>query len=418
MRFQLACSRCGRCVPFTLQTGLCACGGTMLVEYDLDRIGRVMTKQDLPSRAPSMWRYAELLPVERKESIVSLGEGWTPLVRLERAEREHSIRRLWVKREEQNPTGSFKSRGFSAAVSIAREYGVQKVAVNSNGNAASALAAYAAYAGMQAYVFLPLDCPGLIVEECKQYGAHTSLVDGLIHDAGAIVAEGAKEQGWHHVGTLKEPGRAEGKKTMGLELAEQLQWRLPDVIVYPTGGGSGIIGMWNAFKQLRQLGWIDGSLPRMVSVQEAGCQPLVDAIASGGAFEPQREGGVSQPTGMRVPNPPDGELLARIIRQSGGTAVAVTADEIAAGVQAMGGYGISSSPEGAAAWAGFRRLSDSGWIRPEDEVVLFNTSHALKYVPWMCEGVPTVRTYKEWLQAQVRPSDEMWRNSDRNVKNV
>lgn len=370
----------------------------MLVEYDLEQVQRTLTKESLRNRVPSMWRYHELIPVLSEENIVSMGEGWTPLIRLPRAEQELPLGRLWVKREEQNPTGSFKARGFSAALSIAKEYGMKKVAVNSNGNAASAMAAYAAYAGMEAYVFLPQDCPGLIVEECMLHGARTCLVKGLIHDAGKIILDGQQEQGWYPVGTLKEPGRAEGKKTMGLELAEQLGWKLPDVIIYPTGGGSGVIGMWNAFQQLKQLGLLEGDLPRMVSVQEIGCQPLVDAIASHGEFAPQHRHICSNPTGMRVPNPPDGELIVSILRESGGTALAVSKEEIMRGQAAYGKQGISASPEGAATWAGLLRLLDQGWIRPNDEVVLFNTSHAMKYRPWKSSKLPIVGSYQDWLK--------------------
>jgi threonine synthase len=348
-----------------------------------------------------MWRYAELLPVDKKDRIISLGEGWTPLIRLHKAEQRLPLGKLWVKREEQNPTGSFKSRGFSAAISIANEHGIRKVVVNSNGNAASALAAYASHAGMESYVFLPKDCPGLIAEECVHYGANTCLVDGLIHDAGRIIKEGQRDEGWHNVGTLQEPGRAEGKKTMGLEIAEQLHWKLPDVIVYPTGGGSGVIGMWNAFQQLQQLGFVTGDLPRIVSVQEAGCQPLVDAMQNNGQFAPQDADVHSNPTGMRVPNPPDGELVVSMLRRSGGTAVAVTAEEIEQAQQSLGKEGISSSPEGAATWAGMIRLLDQGWIRRSDEVVLFNTSHAMKYLPWNRNRLPVVKTYREWADLEL-----------------
>lgn len=398
MKFWFTCTRCGASSPFKLKADRCRCGGTLTVEYDLEWVKHQLTKESLKERPATMWRYAELLPVEKREYIVSLGEGWTPLIRMTRAEQEMPVGRLWMKREEQNPTGSFKSRGFSAALSIAAEHGVRKVAVNSNGNAASALAAYAGRAGMEAYVFVPRDCPGLIVEECVHYGAHTFLVDGYIHDAGRIISDGEEEQGWHHVGTLREPGRAEGKKTMGLELAEQLGWRLPDVIVYPTGGGSGVIGMWNAFRQLQELGYVEGSLPRFVCVQEEGCAPLAEAIAANSAFQPIDGDVASMPTGMRVPNPPDGDLLVRILRATGGTALAVTPEEIAASQAVLGRQGFSSSPEGAAAWAGFLRLIDSGWIRPQDEVVLFNTAHAMKYWPWSDASIPVVKTYQDWLR--------------------
>lgn len=397
MHFGLTCKTCGKKKPFSIKGSKCSCGGTLLVEYDLEAVSRTLTKDNLKERQTTMWRYAELLPIINKENIISLGEGWTPLIRLYQAEKTLPLQKLWVKREEQNPTGSFKSRGFSVALSIAREHGIQKVAVNSNGNAASALAAYAGYAGMDAYVFLPKDCPGLIAEECVQYGAQTFLVDGLIHDAGKIIQDGEQEQGWYSVGTLKEPGRAEGKKTMGLELAEQLGWKLPNVIVYPTGGGSGVIGMWNAFKQLKQLGFIQGDLPRMVSVQEIGCQPVVEAMKNKGEFQPQTHEILSRPTGMRVPNPPDGDLIISILRESDGTAIAVSKEEIQNAQLSLGTQGISSSPEGAATWAGLHRLIDHGWIQPTDEVVLFNTSHAMKYLPWRQNNLPVVKTYQDWV---------------------
>ena len=403
MRFSLACRDCGKQAPFRFDRMRCGCGGRMVPVYDLERIGRTLTRENLLRRPASMWRYEELLPVHDRKHIVSLGEGWTPLVRLFEGERRLSLGKLWVKREEQNPTGSFKARGFSAALSIAMENGIRKVAVNSNGNAASALAAYAAYAGMEAYVFLPKDCPGGIVRECISYGAHTCLVDGLIHHAGAIIKEGTAEQGWLHVGTLEEHGRTEGKKTMGLELAEQLGWKFPDVILYPTGGGSGIIGMWNAFAQLKELGMVQGDPPRMFSVQETGCHPLVDAMERGGEFKPQEKPVSSNPTGMRVPNPPDGSLIVSILRESGGGAVAVTEEEIRMAANAMGRFGISASPEGAASWAGLLRLLDQGSVRPQDEVVLFNTAHALKYLPWKEEKVVTVKTYADWRRLMHHP---------------
>ncbi|WP_199614216.1 threonine synthase [Paenibacillus alkalitolerans] len=397
MRFLLTCKSCGKQIPFDLKANSCKCGGTLLVTYDLERIGRTLNKENLMYRQTTMWRYAELLPVQNKDCIISLGEGWTPLIPLKDTKGILPKGKVWVKREEQNPTGSFKSRGFSAAISVANEFGIRKVAVNSNGNAASALAAYAAYAGMEAYVFVPRDCPGLIVKECVDYGANTFLVDGYIHDAGRIVKEGENEQGWYNVGTLQEPGRVEGKKTMGLEIAEQLRWKMPDVIIYPTGGGSGIIGMWNAFLQLKELGFIHGKLPRMVSVQEQGCQPLVDAIENSGNFMPQNGAVNSCPTGMRVPNPPDGQLVVSILLESGGTAVAVSSEEIVQAQRSLGKRGISASPEGAATWAALLRLIDWKFILPTDEVVLFNTSHSIKYLPWNSNSLPIVKSYREWV---------------------
>ncbi|MFC5447893.1 threonine synthase [Paenibacillus aestuarii] len=398
-RMRLICSRCSQSLPFRYQNMKCTCGGTLLVDYDVEQIASMLTKEALVQRYPSMWRYYELLPVSKPDCIVSLGEGWTPLLRMYESEKKLPIRQLWVKREEQNPTGSFKSRGFSAAVSLLKEAGVTKAAVPSNGNAAGALAAYAARAGIAAYAFIPRDCPPLIVQECTDYGAHTFLVDGLIHDAGAIIDAGKDEQGWVNVGTLREPGRVEGKKTMGLELAEQLGWKLPDVIIYPTGGGSGIIGMWKAFRELQALGWIDGPLPRFVCVQEEGCQPVVDGLAARAQVSAVSAEGACKPnpTGMRVPNPPDLELVLSTVEQSGGTAIALPAEQIASAAASLGALGISASPEGAATWAGLLAGCDSGWLRPTDSVVLFNTSHALKYATLAGLTQPrTIRSYADF----------------------
>lgn len=399
-RLGLYCSRCSAKIPFRYQEMKCACGGTLLVDYDLELLTRTFTKEALQTRYPSMWRYKELLPVSNPDCIITLGEGWTPLIRMRDWEQKLRIRQLWIKREEQNPTGSFKSRGFSVAVSLLKESGVNKAAVPSNGNAAGALAAYAGRAGIEASVFIPLDCPRLIVEECPLYGAATYLVDGLIHDAAAIIEAGKKEQGWVNVGTLKEPGRVEGKKTMGLELAEQLGWTFPDVIIYPTGGGSGIIGMWKAYQELKALRWVDGPMPRFVCVQEEGCQPIVDGMTACGQAESAQAAGVEAgPTGMRVPNPPDLALILSIVEQSGGTAIALSKSQIAEATRTLGSQGISSSPEGSAAWAGMITLCDSGWLRPTDSVVLFNTSHAMKYAKLDATSqLPIIRSYEEYLR--------------------
>lgn len=377
----LRCTRCSRRIDFQL-IGVCPkCRGTLLVEYDLERARPTFTKKNLSSRSEaSLWRYHELLPVRSPASAVSLGEGWTPLVRLPSLETQLSVKRIFVKREEQNPTGSFKARGFAVSVSLLSERGIAKAAVPSNGNAASAFAAYAARAGIDAHVFLPRDCPPLIVEECKLYGARTTLVDGMIHDAGERIDALQAEQGWFNVGTLREPGRVEGKKTMGLEIAEQCGWELPDVIVYPTGGGSGIIGLWKAFNELQALGLIEARLPRLVSVQEEGCRPIVDAMANGPSPSESGTECTASPTGMRVPLPPDLDLLVSILRRTGGEAIAVGKDEIRFAQQAMGRCGISSSPEGAATLAGLLKLRESNRIDPDETVVLFNTSHALKYI--------------------------------------
>ncbi|HEX7056386.1 MAG TPA: threonine synthase [Bacilli bacterium] len=407
-RFWLECVACNKFIPIEELRGVCACGGTLLVRYDLDWAKRLFTKESIAEYATDMWRYRKLMPLRDETSIVSLGEGFTPLIRMRNIPQGMPLKNVWVKREDLNPTGSFKARGMSAALTLLKENGLKKAAVGSNGNAASALAAYAARAEIAAFVFIPKDCPAFIIEECLHYGADVCLVDGYIHDASRIVADGQQEQGWFNVGTLKEPGRVEGKKTMGLELAEQFGWTLPDVIVYPTGGGSGVIGMWKAFRELRELGLVKSPLPRFVSVQEAGCTPLVDAMAETGKKtvptigekQSRMTAVTSSPTGMRVPLPPDLNLLVNILREMNGTAVAVSAEEIRAAQKQLGFVGISASPEGAAAWAGTLRLSESGWIRPEEKVVVFNTAHALKYGSFPLLGtVPKAKDYMEWLAA-------------------
>ncbi|WP_135556567.1 threonine synthase [Paenibacillus cymbidii] len=397
MKCRLLCVRCAKTYPFQLM-GKCECGGVLLVDYDLERAVRTMSKSELKERPFTMWRYRELLPVHKEERIVSLGEGGTPLIRMHRLEEQLSLKQVWVKREEQNPTGSFKARGMSVAVSLLHERGAGHAAVPSNGNAASALAAYAARAGMKATVALPRDCPAPIIDECRYYGAAIELIDGLIHQAGERIELGVRENGWYHVGTMKEPGRVEGKKTMGYEVAEQLGWKLPDVIVYPTGGGSGVIGMWKAFRELQALGWVNDPMPRFVCVQEEGCVPVVEGFAAsrdtaaiGVAADKRRltpravfrptpnERVTSQPTGMRVPAPPDGGLIVSIVLESQGSAMAVSATEIAEAQRRLAGMGVSASPEGAATLAGLLKLAAQGCVTDRDRVVLFNTAHAQKY---------------------------------------
>jgi len=327
----------------------------------------------------TLWRYHVLLPVQSLASAITLGEGVTPLIRMPAIEKQLPQHRVWMKREEQNPTGSFKARGFSVAVSLLAESEVPIAAVPSNGNAASAFAAYAARAGIEAHVFIPKDCPPLIVEECRLYGAHTTLVDGKIHDAVAIIERGKDKMGWFNVGTLREPGRVEGKKTMAFEIAEQLGWRLPNVIIYPTGGGSGIIGMWKGFLELRQLGLIQGALPRLISVQEEGCCPIVDAMKGTAIPDADMTSEPANPTGMRVPFPPDLNLLISILKETGGDAIAVSKTELSAAQRKLGAFGISASPEGAATFAGLLKLSETNGLSGDEEIILFNTSHALKY---------------------------------------
>ncbi|MCD9026481.1 threonine synthase [Cohnella silvisoli] len=390
-RIGMACTKCGNNQAFSYDHVTCACGGSLLVQYDMELAAKTMTKQAIQSRPSSMWRYKELLPVSSPEDVVSLGEGWTPLSYMNIQGIGLPVDHVWIKREELNPTGSFKARGMSVAVSLLKERKARYAAVSSNGNAASALAAYAGCAGIEAIVFLPEDCPPLIVQECLSYGARTFRVQGLIQDAGQWVEAGKHLFGWSTVATLKEPGRVEGKKTMGFELAEQLGWKLPSVIIYPTGGGSGLIGMWKAFHELKQMGMIADPLPRMVSVQDAGCSPLVSAMGNHATV-------LDAPaaTGMRVPRPPDIDLLLHILKETGGKAVAVNQVEIDGAQRYLGYRGVSSSPEGAATWAGLLKLCEEGWIRRDDSVVLFNTCHGLKYGKSLgLESVPLLANLKE-----------------------
>lgn len=329
--------------------------------------------------AASMWRYAPVLPAA-PESVVSLGEGWTPLVRTRRLGARIGSEALWVKDEGLNPTGSFKARGLSCAISMCKELGIQKAAIPSAGNAASALAAYAAAAGIEAHIFMPKDVPQANYLECMAYGARVTLVDGLISDCGRMVAERGPAEGWFDVSTLKEPYRIEGKKTMGYEVAEQMDWELPDAIFYPTGGGVGLIGMWKAFGEMEKLGWIGGRRPKMVAVQAEGCQPVVRAYEENEQRSKFFENAHTIAAGLRVPKPLGDFLVLEGVRDSGGTAVAVSDDEMLdAGIQMASDEGIYAAPEGAACVAAARKLLASGFLKPTDRIVLYNTGSGLKY---------------------------------------
>ncbi|QYO67864.1 threonine synthase [Leptolyngbya sp. 7M] len=322
----LECSLCKRSHDAELIQGLCIeCGKPLFVLYDLDRAAAELKKENLRNRKNSLWRYQEILPIIKANNIISFGEGWTPLLRSERLASSLPIKtRLFIKDEGQNPTQSFKARGMTAAISRAKELGVTKVAVPSAGNAAGAMAAYAAQAGMEAYIFMPSDTPRANVIECQQMGAKVTLIDGLITDCGKIVAERKEAEGWFDVSTLKEPYRVEGKKTMGYELAEQLGWELPDVIIYPTGGGTGLIGMWKAFDEMEQMGWIGSKRPRMVSVQSETCAPIVHAFHNGDRFAQEFENASTVASGLRVPKAIGDFLILDALRASGGTAIAVS----------------------------------------------------------------------------------------------
>ena len=357
------------------------CGKPLLVRYDLDQAGRTLTKESLPGRRPDLWRYREVLPVENEANLVSLGEGWTPLLQAKRLGKELGIEELYIKDESQNPTQSFKARGMSAAVSMAKELGAQKLAVPSAGNAAGALAAYAARAGMECFIFMPDDTPRANVVECEQTGAHVTLMQGLITDCGAEVARRKEAEGWFDVSTLKEPYRVEGKKTLGYELAEQFDWQLPDVIIYPTGGGTGLIGMWKAFDEMEQLGWIDSRRPRMVTVQASGCAPIVRAFENGERFAAEFPDAETVASGLRVPKAIGDFLILDAIRASKGTAVTVTDEELIAATREVGAAeGIFCAPEGAACLPALQKLLANGDISREERIVLFNTGAGVKYM--------------------------------------
>ena len=322
-----------------------------------------------------MWRYAELLPVIDSRHIVSLNESMTPLLPAQRLAASLGLEALWVKDESRLPTGSFKARGLAMAVSKAKELGLTKLAIPSAGNAATALASYAAQAGMEAHIFMPQDVPPFNRNTCQLAGANVTLIDGLITDAGKIVAERKEHEGWFDVSTLKEPYRVEGKKTMGLEIAEQFNWELPDVILYPTGGGTGIVGMWKVFQELEAIGWIDGKRPRMISVQSTGCAPIVKAWQDGATEAEPWDNAQTTAAGLRVPQAVGDFLILDAIYQSDGAAIAVTDDEIQEAMATLATHeGILACPEGAATVAGLSKLVAAGEIQPENRVVLFNTS--------------------------------------------
>jgi threonine synthase len=357
------------------------CGKPLLVRYDLEQAAQTLTKESLGGRRADLWRYHEVLPVENAENIVSLGEGWTPLLAAGRLGKQLGLDALYIKDESQNPTQSFKARGMSAAVSMAKELGARKLAVPSAGNAAGALAAYAARAGLECFIFMPDDTPRANVVECEQTGAHVTLMKGLITDCGAEVVRRKEAEGWFDVSTLKEPYRVEGKKTLGYELAEQFNWKLPDVIIYPTGGGTGLIGMWKAFEEMEQMGWIDSKRPRMVTVQASGCAPIVQAFEEGKRFADQFPDAATVASGLRVPRAIGDFMILDALRESGGTAVAVTDEELLAATGEIGAAeGIFCAPEGAACLPALRKLLELRQVKPSERIVLFNTGAGVKYL--------------------------------------
>ena len=376
----LACTKCDRRHDPGQLINLCPCGGILYPEYDLAAIRRAVTPADVARGPASLWRYRAVLPVAAEANIVSLGEGWTPLLRAAPRGPFAHYERLTIKDESPNPTGTFKARGMSAAISRAKELGVQAVALPSAGNAGAAAAAYAARAGLSCYVFMPVDTPAPIIGECIAYGARVYLVKGLINDCGRLVGRGAAARGWFDLSTLKEPYRVEGKKTMGYEVAEQMGWTLPDVIVYPTGGGTGLVGMWKAFGEMEALGWIGPARPRMVAVQAEGCQPIVRAWAAGAAASELHRNAHTAASGLRVPKPLGDYIILTILRESGGTAVAVTDEEMLRAQREMAEHqGILAAPEGAATWAGLKKLLEKGWVTGRERILLYNTGSGVLY---------------------------------------
>jgi threonine synthase len=377
----LECSRCSRRHEAGRVLNLCECGGPLLARYDLVTAAKEMRPGHLALREPTLWRYHDVLPVADPEDRVTLGEGFTPLLPTPHLGARVGLPKLFVKEEGGNPTGSFKARGLALAVSMAKVLGATDVCLPSAGNAGSALGAYAARAGLKAHVFVPKDIASLFLMETRAYGAEVETVDGLITDAGKVCAARAKEHGWYECATLKEPYRVEGKKTMGYEIAEQMDWKLPDAILYPTGGGTGLIGMWKAFEEMEAMGFVGPKRPRMYAVQAEGCAPIVKAFAEGLEEAPMWEGATTLAHGLRVPKAIGDFLMLRALRQSHGAGVAVSEAEIVEGVKdGASAEGLFMAPEGGACVAALRKLKASGHLSPEDTVVVFDTGTGFKYV--------------------------------------
>ena len=369
----LECTKCGAHYDTATPQTICPKdGGVLYARYDLAKLKTTFTKESLKGRVPTMWRYAEILP---DAPPVTLGEGFTPMLP------SREFPRVYIKDEGLNPTASFKARGMSAAVSMAKAYGLKKLAAPSAGNAASALAAYAAAAAIEAHIFMPKDVPMANRIECESFGAHVTLVDGLISDCARLVAEQKEKEGWFDVSTLKEPFRVEGKKTMGYEVAEQLNWRLPQGIIYPTGGGVGLLGMWKAFDEMQELGWIGSERPKMVSVQSDGCAPIVKAWHEGNSNSDFWPNAATISSGLRVPKPYGDYLILDILKESRGIALAVSDQETMDAFHHWARVeGVFAAPEGAASLAAYRKLRAGKFFSPDDEVVLFNTGSGLKYL--------------------------------------
>ena len=377
----LECSACGKQHDWRRLQDLCvACGKPLFAIVDLAAAGRELTREKLSARERSLWRYREFLPLPKDAEPISLGEGGTPLLTSKKIGAEVDVD-LWIKYESVNPTQSFKARGMTVAVSMAKYLGAKKLAAPSAGNAGGALAAYAARAGLEAHIFMPRDTPRANIIECREVGAHVTLIDGLITDCGAEIARRKEKEGWFDLSTLKEPYRIEGKKTLGYEIAEQLNWKLPDVILYPTGGGTGLIGMWKAFDEMKALGWIDDKRPRMFSIQASGCAPIVRAFEAGEKFAAEFPNGHTVASGLRVPKAIGDFLMLDILRKSNGGAVAVDDEEMIRAVREIGSKeGFFVAPEAAASFVALKKLRASGKIDIGERVVIFNTGSGIKYL--------------------------------------
>src|SRR5262245_22043205 len=378
---RLDCTRCDKNYPAGVRRGLCDCGGVLFARYDLERAAKNMRPGHLALREPTLWRYDDVLPVDDPDLRLTLGEGFTPLLPVRRLGIAAGLPRLFVKDESGNPTGSFKARGLCVAVSMAKVLGATDVSLPSAGNAGSALAAYAARGGLKAHVFLPSDIPQLFLVEAEALGADVRTVQGTIAEAGRAAAQAAEAGGWYDCATFKEPYRVEGKKTMGYELAEQMGWKLPDAILYPTGGGTGLVGMWKAFAEMETMGFVGPARPRMYAVQAEGCAPVVKAFAEGkNEVEPWADAS-THALGLRVPRPFADALILDALRQSHGAAVAVSEQEIMAGTrEAAATEGLFMAPEGGACVAALRKLKSSGHLSADDTVVIFDTGTGYKYV--------------------------------------
>ena len=378
----LSCTACGLRHEWAQLQNLCTvCQKPLFPIYDLEGAGNALKRETLADREKSLWRYRELLPLPPDVEPVSLGEGGTPLLRAERFGRELGLSNLWVKDEAQNPTQSFKARGMTVAVSMAKHLGATKLAVPTAGNAGGALAAYAARAGLEAHIFMPNDSPRANIIECRELGANVTLIDGLITDCGAEIARRKTAEGWFDFSTLKEPYRVEGKKTLGYELAEQSNWELPDAILYPTGGGTGLIGMWKAFDEMETMGWIGPKRPRMFSVQASGCAPIARAFEQGATSAEEFADARTCASGLRVPKAVGDFLMLRILRQSNGGAVTVDDETMIRTTREVGAAeGIFAAPEGAACFAALRTLVTSERVAPEERIVIFNTGSGIKYL--------------------------------------